>query len=81
MTQRAVPVMMDDEWYSTGLAAEEPLTSLQDIVQAQIWHYYNWGGRTVAHTIAQMIFLYLGEPVADALNVAVIILLAWMINA
>lgn len=81
MTQRAVPVMMDDEWYSTILSAEEPLTSLQDIVQAQIWHYYNWGGRTVAHTVAQMIFLYLSEPVADALNVAVIILLAWMINA
>lgn len=81
MTQRAVPVMMDDEWYSTILSAEEPLTSLPDIVQAQIWHYYNWGGRTVAHTVAQMIFLYLSEPVADALNVAVIILLAWMINA
>ncbi|MCM1089340.1 MAG: DUF6056 family protein [Muribaculum sp.] len=81
VTQREVPVMMDDEWYSTILSAEEPLTSLQDIVQAQIWHYNNWGGRTVAHTLAQVIFLYLSEPVADALNVAVILLLAWLINA
>ncbi len=80
-TQRAVPVMMDDEWYSTVLSAQEPLTSLKDIVRAQVWHYNNWGGRTVAHTIAQMIFLYLSEPAADALNVAVIVLLAWMINA
>lgn len=80
-TQRAVPVMMDDEWYSTILFDETPLTSLKDIFQAQIWHYHNWGGRTVAHTIAQIIFLYLSEPVADVLNVVLIVLLAWMINA
>lgn len=80
-TQRAVPIMMDDEWYSTVLFAERPLASPGDILQAQIWHYNNWGGRTVAHTIAQLILLYLSEPVADALNVAMIVLLAWMINA
>lgn len=80
MTQRAVPVMMDDEWYSTILSAERPLASLKDIIQAQIWHYYNWGGRTVAHTIAQLIFLYLSEEAANVLNVAMIVLLAWMID-
>lgn len=81
LTQREVPVMMDDEWYSTVLFSERRLASLQDILQAQVWHYKNWGGRTVAHTIAQFILLYLSEPVADALNVAMIVLLAWMINA
>lgn len=80
MTQRAVPIMMDDEWYSTVLTSETPLSSLHDILQAQLWHYQNWGGRTVAHTMAQLIFLYLSEPMADALNVLMIILLAWMIN-
>jgi hypothetical protein len=80
-TQRAVPIMMDDEWYSTILSGEEALHSWKDIVQAQIWHYNNWGGRTVAHTIDQMILLYLSEPAADALNVAVIVMLAWLINA
>ncbi len=80
-TQRAVPIMMDDEWYSTVLSSEEPLTSLKDIIQAQIWHYNNWGGRTVAHTMAQLIFLYLSEPVADVLNVVMIVLLAWLMNA
>ncbi len=79
-TQRAVPVMMDDEWYSTVLFADRPLTSFRDIVQAQIWHYHNWGGRTVAHTIAQLILLYLKEPVADLLNVFMIFLLAWLID-
>lgn len=81
MTQRAVPVMMDDEWYSTVLYDETPLSSLKDIFHAQVWHYSNWGGRTVAHTIAQFIFLYLREPVADIVNIAVIVLLAWIINA
>ena len=80
-TQQAVPVMMDDEWYSTILSAETPLQSFKDIVDAQIWHYNNWGGRTVAHTIAQMILLYLSPAVADVLNVVVTVLLAWMICA
>lgn len=79
--QNAVPVMMDDEWYSTVLYEETPLSSWQDIVKAQVWHYNNWGGRTVAHTMAQMVFLYLSGPAADALNVALIVLLACMINA
>lgn len=81
LTQREVPLMMDDEWYSTVLSAETPLSSFKDIVQAQIWHYNNWGGRAVAHTIAQSILLYLSEPVANVLNVAMIVLLAWMISA
>lgn len=79
-TQGAVPIMMDDEWYSTVLQSEKPLSSVKDIWNAQIWHYNNWGGRTVAHTIAQLIFLFLKEPWADLLNTGMIVLLAWMIN-
>lgn len=80
-TQQAVPIMMDDEWYSTILSSDTPLSSLKDIVDAQIWHYQNWGGRTVAHTIAQLILLYLNEPVADIWNTVLIVLLSWMISA
>lgn len=80
MTQRAVPVMMDDEWYGTVLFADRPLSSLRDVWQAQVWHYHNWGGRTVAHTMAQLILLYLSESAANVLNVAMIVLLALMIN-
>lgn len=80
-TQGAVPVMMDDEWYSTILSAETPLNSFKDIIDAQIWHYNNWGGRTVAHTIAQAVLLYFTPAMADVLNVAVTVLLAWMISA
>ena len=79
--QREVPLMMDDEWYSTVLSANTPLGGFKDIVQAQIWHYNNWGGRTVAHTMVQMILLYLSPQVSDILNVVMIVILAWMISA
>ena len=78
ITHRAVPFMMDDLWYSTMLSSKEPITSLGDIVESQIWHYHNWGGRSMTHGMLQMILLA-GEGVADILNVLVTLLLAWMI--
>ena len=78
VAHRAVPFMMDDLWYSTMLSSEEPITSLGDIVQSQIWHYHNWGGRSMTHGMLQMILLS-GEEVADVLNVLVTLLLSAMI--
>ncbi|MBO5336937.1 MAG: hypothetical protein J6A94_07415 [Lachnospiraceae bacterium] len=78
VTHRAVPFMMDDLWYSTMLSSEEPITSLGDIIQSQIWHYHNWGGRSVTHTILQLTLLA-GEQVADICNVLATLLLAGII--
>ena len=78
LAHRAVPFMMDDLWYSTKLSSDEPITSLKDIMESQIWHYNNWGGRSVTHGLLQMILLA-GEQVADILNVAVTLLLSWVI--
>lgn len=39
----------------------EFVDSLFDIVISQYNHYFQWGGRTVAHTIAQFM-LYIGKP-------------------
>ena len=74
-THRAVPFMMDDLWYSTMLSDETPITSFADIVKSQVWHYNNWGGRSITHGILQLTLL-LGERGADILNVAVTFLLA-----
>lgn len=63
-----VPFMMDDTWYATKLYSEEPVQGLKDIVESQIWHYNNWGGRSMGHSLLQMILL-LGETFADILNV------------
>lgn len=78
VTHRAVPFMMDDLWYSTMLSSEEPITSLGDIIQSQIWHYHNWGGRSITHTILQLTLLA-GEQVADICNVLATLLLAGII--
>lgn len=75
VTHKAVPFMMDDLWYSTMLFSEEPIHSLGDILESQIWHYYNWGGRSVTHTILQLTLMS-GEVVADILNVLVTVLLS-----
>jgi hypothetical protein len=51
--------MQDDLWYWTNLVTGERISSVGDIVQSQVWHYQNWGGRTVAHTLLQ--FLLWGD--------------------
>ena len=73
-----IDFMMDDEWYSTLLYADTPIRNLGDIVHAQIWHYFNWGGRSMAHALLQMILLT-GENWADILNTAMTFILAWLI--
>lgn len=77
-THRAVPFMMDDLWYATKLSSQEPITNFPDIVESQIWHYLNWGGRSMTHGILQLTLLA-GEQAADILNVAVTLLLGLVI--
>ena len=62
-----VPFMMDDFWYSTNLATDEPLTGLGDVIESQVWHYFNWGGRSVTHAFLQL-SLMCGERGADIIN-------------
>lgn len=78
VAHRTVPFMMDDEWYSTNLATGAPLQSLADVVEGQVWHYLNWGGRSITHGVLQLTLMS-GELCADILNVAMTILLAYMI--
>lgn len=75
---RRIPFMMDDLWYATNLATDRPLQGLADIVESQVWHFRNWGGRCVTHGLLQMT-LMAGEPVADILNMAALLGLGWMI--
>lgn len=67
---RAAPIPMttDDIWYQTKLSSEEPIDSVTDIIESQVWHYFNWGGRSIAHGLLQLV-LWAGEYVADIINV------------
>lgn len=78
-THRAVPFMMDDLWYATLLWEDTPIGSLGDIIRSQIWHYNNWGGRSITHSILQLTLLA-GEQWADILNVIFTLLLCAMIS-
>lgn len=75
---RDVPFMMDDIWYGTNLATNEPLQNLWDVIEGQIWHYNNWGGRSITHGVLQLTLMS-GELWADILNTIMTLLLAWMI--
>lgn len=76
--QRKVPFMTDDELYGTNLVTEEPLHSLGDVVESQVWHFFNWGGRCVTHGVLQLTLMS-GELCADILNLLMILLLTYMV--
>ena len=52
------PLIMDDYQYSFIFGGIERVRSLNDIVVSQTNHYLHWGGRTVAHTIAQFFLMF-----------------------
>ena len=70
--------LWDDLWYSIHLITEEPLTGFMDILEGQYWHYFNWGGRIVNHTVLQLTTMG-GELFADILNMIVTFLLCFLI--
>ena len=74
----SVPFMMDDEWYSTKLFSEEPVQSLRDVIEAQKWHFLNWGGRSIAHGLLQLTLMS-GTFWANVINVLFNILLGTVI--
>lgn len=74
---RRVPFMMDDLWYGTNLATGVPLGGLRDVLESQVWHFYNWGGRNITHGILQLTLMW-GELPADILNVGMTMLLGYL---
>ena len=76
VSNRKIPFMMDDEWYSTNLVTGYPLQGPGDIIRSQIWHYLNWGGRSITHGLLQL-SLMSGELCADIINVAAVLLLVF----
>ena len=69
---------MDDLWYATNLVTGAPLQSLKDVWDSQVWHFLNWGGRSIAHGQLQ-ILLMCGEAVADIVNMIALAALIWLV--
>lgn len=73
-----MPFKMDDEWYATNLVTGRALSGFGDIWESQVWHFFHWGGRSIAHAQLQLI-LWAGPVAADLLNVAVTVLLVALV--
>lgn len=71
------PVYLDDWSYSKMMNGSE-IGGILDIIRNQYNHYFTWGGRSVVHTIAQ-ILLYLGKPWSNILNTIAYIAFIWII--
>lgn len=70
--------LWDDTWYMTDLVTGTPVQSIGDILKAQYWHYFNWGGRVVNHGVLQFVLMH-GEMFADVLNIIVTFLISRLI--
>lgn len=62
-----MPYFSNDYRYMLVQGSDLPVESLKDIAVSQWAHYFEWGGRTVAHVIAQLL-LYFGKPTSAVLN-------------
>lgn len=75
---RMTPFIKDDLWYMTRLTSEEHISSFGQIIEAQIWHYNNWGGRVINHALLQAVIAS-GELGADIFNTLTTLLLGLVI--
>lgn len=70
------PLIMDDYNYTFGLDGR--INSILDIINYQQWFYFNWGGRNVAHFIAQF-FLMNDKILFNIINPAIYTLMVYLI--
>lgn len=66
------PLLTDDFFYAYHSK------SIPEIFNHQVWHYFNWGGRTIAHTIAE-IFLYMPKGIFNIFNSLIQVLEVYLI--
>ena len=71
------PLIADDYSYSFKLNNER-IVNLIDVFNYQLWHYFNWGGRVIAHAIAQT-FLIFPKDVFNVFNSIVYTLVVYLI--
>lgn len=73
------PMVLDDFAYSSAVRYNTGfLQTVLDIVDFQYDHYFGWGGRTIAHVIAQLL-LWVNPLTADVLNSLAYVLYAFFI--
>lgn len=74
------PVYADDWVYSLFYESDphRRIHGFFDLIQSQYNHYLLWGGRTVAHTIAQILLMF--DPIVqDIINTIALVVFIYMI--
>lgn len=71
---RHTTMLADDYSYSFVFGTEQRISNFSDIIKSQYIHYFKWGGRIVAHSLAQL-FLMKEKIVFDILNSIAFVLL------
>lgn len=72
------PLYADDWVYIMKFPEETAIQNFRDIIITQYHHYFNWGGRSIVHIIAQSLLLF-ESPLNDILNSLVYIYLSLLI--
>ncbi len=76
--QRLIVFVADDIWYGTNLVTGQKLSGIADIIESQVWHYNNWGGRSINHAVLQLVLMG-GEFFDDILNTVMCAVLSFLI--
>ena len=74
------PYFANDYRYMLVQGTHDFISSYQDIWQSQYQHYFAWGGRSVAHTIAQVL-LFWGKPLSAVAQACCYVLLLPKLNS
>lgn len=61
------PLFADDFSYSVSFATKAPIKSFSELIGSQYLHYFTTNGRSVVHTLAQ-ILLAIGKPALNVIN-------------
>lgn len=72
------PLFADDFSYSVSFVTKEPFESFSQVLQSQYLHYFSTNGRTVVHTLAQVL-LWIGKPALNWINAAAFLSLCILI--
>ena len=63
------PYENDDLSYQMIYGTNRRITTINDIVESQYAHYMRWGGRTIAHSVLQILLL-IGKPFSSFINLS-----------
>lgn len=77
---RYIEVKDDDELYTLIYGTNDKLTSIKDVFVSQYTHYMEHGGRSVAHTALQMLFV-VGNPISSIIYSLLFIMLGYEISS